>query len=153
MAKAWRERRVTKTYRALVTGSPERDGYTVEAAIGRVPHPWLGTVFAALPDGLPSRSDVRVLERRGAASPVEVRIDTGRPQQVRIHMAASGHPLVGDPLYAAGGGLVGEGTALPGATGYLLHAMRLALVHPETGEPFEVESRPPRALRGSAEEE
>ena len=105
-----------------------------------------GEVFAARTDGLPSRSEVRVLERRGAGSLVEVRIETGRPHQIRIHMAACGHPLTGDPLYAAGGGLRDDGTALPGDTGYLLHAMRLALVHPETGEPFAVECLPPRAL-------
>jgi 23S rRNA pseudouridine1911/1915/1917 synthase len=151
VAKAWRERRVVKVYRALVEGSPARDVFTVDARIGRVPHPVLGTVHAARPDGLPSLSEVRVVERRGPTSLVEVRIDTGRPHQIRIHMAACGHPLTGDPLYAAGGGLR-EGTALPGDTGYLLHAMRLALTHPETGEPFEVECPPPPELRGSPEQ-
>jgi 23S rRNA pseudouridine1911/1915/1917 synthase len=153
IAKEWRERRVTKIYRALVEGSPERDAFPVESRIGRVPHPSLGTVHAARPDGLPSRSDVRVLERRGATSLVDVRIETGRPHQVRIHLAACGHPLAGDPLYAAGGGLRGEGAALPGDTGYLLHAMRLALSHPETGRMFEVECRPPNALRLAIEQE
>ena len=152
IAKAWRERRVTKVYRALVEGSPERDAFAVEVGIGRIPHPTLGSVHAARPDGLPSRSEVRVLERRGATSLVEVRIETGRPHQIRIHLAASGHPLAGDPLYASGGGLRGDGTALPGDTGYLLHAMRLALAHPESGQPFQVESRPPRALMGSLEQ-
>jgi 23S rRNA pseudouridine1911/1915/1917 synthase len=152
IAKAWRERRVTKVYRALVEGSPERDVFAVEVGIGRIPHPTLGSVHAARPDGLPSRSEVRVLERRGATSLVEVRIETGRPHQIRIHLAASGHPLAGDPLYAAGGGLRGDGTALPGDTGYLLHATRLALAHPETGQPFQVESRPPRALVSSLEQ-
>ena len=153
VARAWRERRVTKVYRAVVEGSPEKDVFVVDTRIGRVPHPLLGTVHAARPDGSPSRSEVRVLERRGATSLVEVRIETGRPHQIRIHMAACGHPLAGDPLYAAGGGLRGEGEALPGSTGYLLHALRLALSHPETGEPFVVECPPPRALRGSKDSE
>ncbi len=153
VARAWRERRVTKVYRALAEGSPERDAFPVEAGIGRVPHPVLGAVYAARSDGLPSRSEVLVLERRGATSLVEVRIETGRPHQIRIHMAACGHPLAGDPLYAAGGGLRGDGAALPGDTGYLLHAMRLTLSHPETGEPFEVECRPPRVLWSSLEQE
>lgn len=151
LARAWRERRVTKVYRALVEGRPERNSFTVETGIGRVPHPVLGTVFAACPGGLPSRSVVRVLERGQATSLVEARIETGRPHQIRIHMAASGHPLAGDPLYAAGGGLREDGRALPGETGYLLHALRVALDHPETGAPFEVVCRPPCALEISVE--
>jgi 23S rRNA pseudouridine1911/1915/1917 synthase len=147
---ALRDRRVTKVYRALVQGSPAEDAFVVGAGIGRVAHPTLGTVHAAVSNGLPSRSEVRVLERRGEASLVEVCIETGRPHQVRIHMAAAGHPLVGDPLYAAGGGLRGSGAALPGDTGYLLHAMRLALLHPETGAPFEAVSSPPPALSSSS---
>ncbi len=143
IAWAWREGRVLKVYRALVEGEPERDAFTVETCIGRVPHPTLGAVFAAKPAGLAARSDVRVLERREASSLVEVSIATGRPHQIRIHMAACGHPLVGDPLYAAGGGLREGGAALPGDAGYLLHAQRLAFAHPETGEPVEILCPPP----------
>ena len=112
-----------------------------------VPHPALGSVHAASPAGKPSLSSVEVLEYREGASLVEVTIATGRPHQIRIHMAACGHPLVGDPLYAAGGGFRGAGAALPGDTGYLLHALRLALPHPITGAPFEVDCIPPGALR------
>jgi 23S rRNA pseudouridine1911/1915/1917 synthase len=149
IARAWREGRVLKVYRALVAGAPEQDTFAIEACIGRVPHPALGTVFAAHSAGLAARSELRVLERGGASSLVEVSIETGRPHQIRIHLAACGHPLVGDPLYIAGGGLR-EGGALPGDTGYLLHAMRLAFTHPETGEPVEILCPPPRALLRSA---
>jgi len=148
---AWRERRVVKVYRDLVEGSPPRDAFAVEAAIGPLPHPRLGKVHAADAQGKPSRSEARVLERREGASLVEVRIETGRPHQIRIHMAAAGHPLAGDPLYAAGGGFREGGEALPGDTGYLLHAMRLSLAHPVTGKPFEAECRPPRELRTQGE--
>ena len=151
IARAWRERRVVKVYRALVEGSPARDAFAVDTRIGRVPHPTLGSVFAASPAGIVARSEVRVLERREGASLVEVNIATGRPHQIRIHMAACGHPLAGDPLYAAGGGLQGGGAALPGDTGYSLHAMRLAFAHPETGAPVEIVCRPPQALLSPAE--
>ena len=147
VSRAWRERRVTKVYRALVEGTPVVETFIIDSPIGPRPHPLLGLVHAADPSGKPSRSDVRVLERRGETSLVEVTIETGRPHQIRIHMAACGHPLAGDPLYAAGGGFHGGTGALPGDTGYLLHAMRLALPHPITGEAFEVECRPPRVLR------
>jgi 23S rRNA pseudouridine1911/1915/1917 synthase len=147
VALAWRELRAIKIYRALVEGHPGEDSFEVTAPIGAVPHPGLGLVHAASDGGKPSRSWVRVLERRRGASLAEVTIETGRPHQIRIHMAACGHPLVGDPLYAPGGGFRDGGRALPGDTGYHLHAMRLAFPHPDSGEPFAVECAPPLVLR------
>ena len=143
---AWREHRVAKIYRALVQGHPPEDAFTVTTPIGPVPHPTLGSVHAACATGRPSVSHVRVLERRKDASLVEVSIETGRPHQIRIHMAASGHPLLGDPLYAPGGGLQG-GEALPGDEGYHLHALRLSLPHPRAGALLELECQPPPILR------
>jgi 23S rRNA pseudouridine1911/1915/1917 synthase len=144
---AWREHQAEKIYRALVTGQPVQDFFTVTEPIGPVPHPLLGTVHAASAQGKPSTSHVRVLERRDDASVVEVRIETGRPHQIRIHLATCGHPLVGDPLYVVGGSPLENGTALPGDKGYLLHALRLSLSHPRSGEVFRVECAPPPALR------
>lgn len=143
---AWRDHRVDKVYRALVQGHPALDSFVCETPIGPMPHPTLGTVFAASPEGKRALSRVRVLERRGGCSLVEVSIETGRPHQIRIHMAACGHPLVGDPLYAAGGGWAGDGAALPGDEGYRLHALRLSLVHPRSGLPLRVECAPPPIL-------
>lgn len=142
----WREHRVVKIYRALVQGHPAQDAFTVDTPIGPVPHPALGSVHAASAQGRPSRSHVRVLERRPGASLVEVHIETGRPHQIRIHMAACGHPLLGDPLYAPGGGLR-DGDALPGDEGYLLHALRLTLPHPRTGHLLELACQAPPLLR------
>lgn len=140
----WREGQVEKTYLALITGRPAKQAFTVEVPIGPVSHPRLGEVFAATPDGRPAISRVRVVGERPEGTLVEVRIPTGRPHQIRIHMAAAGHPLVGDPLFVAGGR---PGPALPGETGYHLHAWRLELVHPRTGKPLALECPPPPRLR------
>jgi 23S rRNA pseudouridine1911/1915/1917 synthase len=142
----WRDGRVDKTYLALVSGVPSAKSFVVDAPIGPVPHPRLGRVHAASPQGKPSVSHVEVLESRSDRSVVEVRISTGRPHQIRIHLAAAGHPLVGDPLYVAGG-VPGADPALPGEGGYLLHACRLALDHPSTGRRLDVECAPPAGLR------
>jgi 23S rRNA pseudouridine1911/1915/1917 synthase len=126
----WCGEGISKIYRALVNGSPAEDLFCVEIPIGRVPHPLLGTVHAASRSGKPSRSDVRVLERREGVSLVEVRIFTGRTHQVRIHLAAAGYPLAEDPFYGTGGLPVESSHALPGDTGFHLHAASLEFTHP-----------------------
>lgn len=145
LSRAWRERAVEKVYRALVEGEPGEDHFAVDVPIGPVAHPALGTLHAATDGGRPARSTVTVLERRGGESLVEVAIETGRPHQIRIHMAASGHPLVGDSLYLAGGAC--RPGAVPGDSGYHLHALRIAFAHPRTGLPLRIESPPPALLR------
>ncbi len=142
---ALRRHELTKTYRALAEGLPECSDFVVEARIGPVFHPKLQTVNAACPGGKRAISRVRVLEHRAGASLLEVRIETGRPHQIRIHLAFAGYPLLGDPLYAAGGG-IRDFERLPGDTGYLLHAQRLGFRHPATGSNFEVECPPPPEL-------
>jgi 23S rRNA pseudouridine1911/1915/1917 synthase len=147
VAAEWRAGRVERQYRALVKGIPTVDSFTVDAPIGLVPHPRLGHVHAASPEGRPAISHVRVLAWCDGAALVAVTIPTGRPHQIRIHMAAAGYPLVGDPLYVAGG-VPGPDPGLPGEGGYRLHAHRLALTHPATGERLELECTPPPELRG-----
>jgi 23S rRNA pseudouridine1911/1915/1917 synthase len=147
---ALRDRKVRKLYRALCAGHPERDAFPVDAPIGEVPYAPTGTLHAATADGRPSRSRVRVLERRDGPAPatlVEVEIETGRPHQIRIHLAFAGHPLVGDPLFGTGGLPIAGGRAVPGDPGYLLHAHRVEFAHPATGAPVAVECTPPPALR------
>ncbi len=146
LSAALREGRIEKTYRALVTGVPEREAFSVEVPIGPVPHPRLGHVHAASTRGRRAVTHVRVLGAVQGDALVEATIPTGRPHQIRIHLAAAGHPLVGDGLYAAGGGLTAA-PALPGDSGYWLHAMRLAFRHPATGAALEIECVPPPRLR------
>lgn len=146
VAAEWRAGRVAKEYRALVSGIPERESFAIDTPIGLVPHPRLGQVHAASPHGRPALSHVRVLAERDGNALVAVRIATGRPHQIRIHLAAAGHPLVGDPLYAKGG-LPAREPGLPGDAGYRLHAHRLGLAHPATGQRLELECLPPPELR------
>jgi 23S rRNA pseudouridine1911/1915/1917 synthase len=147
VAAEWRLGGVEKEYRALARGLPALAAFTIETPIGLVPHPRLGQVYAAAAAGRPAVSHVRVLALRGHDALVAVTIPTGRPHQIRIHLAAAGHPLVGDPLYVEGG-VPGPDPGLPGEGGYRLHAYRLALAHPATGQRLELECPPPPELRG-----
>ena len=144
-----------KIYRALAQGVATQDEYHITTPIGPQPHPRLGTVHAAHPGGKASQSAARVLARFASATLFEVEIPTGRPHQIRIHLASIGHPLVGDPLYGAGGLPLAENPGLPGDPGYHLHAHRLDLPHPVTGSSLTLIAPPPPELRwnepGSAE--
>ena len=146
VAASWRTGGVDKVYRALVSGVPAQREFSVEAPIGLVDHPRLGRLHAATAGGKPALSHVRILGARNGNALAEVTIPTGRPHQIRIHMAAAGHPLVGDPLYMAGGVPAADG-GLPGDPGYRLHAYRLRLPHPATGRLVAIECAPPPELR------
>lgn len=150
LAKAWRDHEVRKTYRALASGVTHTDMFVIDAAIGPVAHPLLGQVEAASELGKPSRSVAMVLERGAEQTLFSVEIKTGRPHQIRIHLAYAGHPLVGDPLYAVGGGIK-PSPGLPGDGGYLLHSERLAFAHPLTGHALHLHAPSPPALRTTAE--
>jgi len=144
LTRGWRDQ-VKKTYRALASGTTHTDMFVIDAPIGPVAHPLLGQVEAASETGKPSRSVAMVLERGTGRTLFSVEITTGRPHQIRIHLAYAGHPLIGDPLYCEGG-MIKHQPGLPGDGGYLLHAERLAFTHPLTGTPMTLHSRPPRAL-------
>ena len=151
LAQAWRGDHVIKIYRALASGTPSWTSRDITTPIGPVPHAALGTLYAASTAGRAAHSAVSVRERRDGATLCDVRITSGRPHQIRIHLAAAGHPLVGDPLYAAGG-LPRDGTrVLPGDGGYLLHAHTLELTHPRHGTALRLVAPPPAALRAGDE--
>lgn len=143
---------VRKTYRALAAGCAASDDYDIRTPIGPVAHPRLGTVHAANPAGKPAHSVARAVERRAESTLFEVELRTGRPHQIRIHLASIGYPLVGDPLYAPGGIPRAEHPGLPGDPGYALHAFRLEFTHPTTGEQLRLEASPPNELRWAGDE-
>jgi 23S rRNA pseudouridine1911/1915/1917 synthase len=151
MFKAWSDRKVLKIYRALVSGCPDADDFAIDVPVGPVPHKLLKTVFAACPDGKTAHSQTTVLERRESCALVEVRITTGRPHQIRIHMAAAGHPLLGDPLYSKGGVPAPGNRARPSDLGYFLHNAVLGIHHPDSGDWMEIACVPPPILRSHKE--
>jgi len=142
----WSTGKVGKRYRALASGIPDADEMTIATPIGPVPHAFLGSLHAANPKGKRALSRIVVLERRLDTFLCDVRIETGRPHQIRIHLAAAGYPLAGDPLYAAGGLPAPDSHALPGDPGYHLHSAELSFRHPNTGRDIIIESHPPPLL-------
>ena len=126
--------KIEKQYQALGSWIASQAMYDIRSPIGKLEHPRLGAVYAASPEGKPARSVARPLELRSNATLFEVDLHTGRPHQIRIHLAFIGHPLVGDPLYTTGGQPISDQPGLPGDAGYWLHAKRLKLTHPTTGK-------------------
>ena len=151
LSRAWRDHAVRKMYRALGLGETRTEVFVIDVPIGPVAHPLLGTVEAACEGGKPSHSVAVVLEARGDRTLFSVEITTGRPHQVRIHLAYAGHPLVGDPLYETGGGLKRH-PGLPGDGGYLLHSEQLHFSHPATGKRLALLAPPPMTLRTRSEQ-
>ena len=138
-------RSVSREYLALVHTVLTAGG-TVDAPIGR--HPKDRLRMAVVESGKPAVSHYRVLERFAAHTLVQVRLETGRTHQIRVHMAHIHCPLVGDPVY--GGRLrIPRGAserlreALQGFRRQALHARRLAFVHPQSGENVSWEVEPP----------
>jgi 23S rRNA pseudouridine1911/1915/1917 synthase len=145
------DRQMGKVYRALASGVSQKDEFTIDQTIGKIPHPVIGYIYGASTEGFFARSDCRVIQRSFDRMLVEVTILTGRPHQIRIHLAAAGFPLVGDPLYEMGGipKLPGDGADLPvpGDCGYHLHAYTLSFRHPRTGAAMRVVCPPPEMLQ------
>ncbi len=133
--------RARKTYLALASGTALPLSCRARAPIGPRAHGPL-RVWCVEPGGKPSLTRLRVLARDAARdrSLVAAQPITGRPDQIRIHLAACGAPLVGDPLFGIGG--VPRSDARPGDGGYFLHAAALGIVHPATGRALKLRSRP-----------
>jgi len=144
LKRAFKERTVDKVYHAVVQGLPDPLEGTIDAPIGRHPgHDWR---FAVIEDGRPSITHYEVLEAFGKATLVEVHLETGRTHQIRVHLAAIGHPVCGDSQY--GGTACGRRLGL--ARQYL-HAAKLAFTHPETGATVLCESNLPVDLHHASE--
>ena len=145
LKQAFRDRTVEKTYRALVQGHPDPFSGTIDAPIARHPgHDWK---MAVVDGGRRSITHYDTLEAHRRATLLEVHLETGRTHQIRVHMAAIGHPCAGDPLYGADPTL----SAMLGLERQWLHAVRLGFVHPGTGEHVEYASEPPQDLARALE--
>lgn len=117
-----------RIYRALVDGNVKQDEGVVDLPIGR--HPSDRKKMAVVKEGRHSVTHYRVLERFRGYTYVECALETGRTHQIRVHMKHLGHPVAGDEKY-------GRAQNSLGHKGQMLHACRLGLIHPATGEYME----------------
>ena len=134
-------RTVKRQYLALVAGRLERSG-GVDVPIGR--HPVQRIKMAVVPEsrgGKAALTYYRPLLLFPGCTYVECTLETGRTHQIRVHMAHIGHPLVGDPVYGK------RDPRLPVFARQALHATRLALLHPLTGQRMQWEAPPPEDMR------
>jgi 23S rRNA pseudouridine1911/1915/1917 synthase len=144
LSRAFAAREIRKEYLALAGGVPVRHTGEIHLPLGRDPQ--RRTKMAVLDisrGGREARSAYRVLhaDPAGRFCLLAVRIFTGRTHQIRVHLAASGHPIIGDALY---------GGASPAAKRQLLHAWKLDFSHPESGESLSFTRPPPRDLAEAA---
>ena len=131
------EAQVRKTYHALTFGGPEEDSGTIDAPIARRPLPSLLRFVS--PEGKPSVTQFRVLERKGPFCKLELHPITGRTHQLRLHCQYMGFHILGDPQYNSPESAEESGKL--GLSHQLLCAKGLELNHPITGQPLTLESR------------
>lgn len=141
LSEAIRTRSVDRRYVALVAGRPRHSAAVIEAPIRRdAGNP---TRQAVNPSGRPARTRYRITQTFGqgarSVSLLELKLETGRMHQIRVHLQSIGHPVVGDETY-------GARIRLPGLTRQFLHAYRLAFTHPSSGEMLRFESPLPDDL-------
>lgn len=141
LKRAFRSRSVDKIYHALVQGHPDPFSGTIEAPIGR--HPGADYKMAVMDQGRHSVTHYSTLEAFVAATLLEIKLETGRTHQIRVHMAAIRHPCVGDLMYGADPVLAGK----LDLERQWLHAVRLSFVHPGSGELMQFESGYPPDLQ------
>ncbi|NLD34999.1 MAG: RluA family pseudouridine synthase [Clostridiales bacterium] len=126
------ERKMEKHYLAVVAGQMKEPEGRIDLPIGRSPKD--RKKMAVHPEGRTALTEWRVLDQRPDRALLDVRLITGRTHQIRVHMAALHHPVLGDPLYGVRG--------MPAAPRLMLHAWRLAFAHPVTGETLRLTAEP-----------
>ncbi len=130
LSAAFAEGRVEKQYLARVAGAPSAAEGRIELAIAAA-----GRRARVDAKGRPARTDWETVARDGRGTLLRLRPRTGRMHQLRVHLQAVGHPIVGDRAYGG-----------PAASRLMLHAERLVVPHPRTGAPIEIRSLSPTAL-------
>lgn len=134
LSKGMKGRHISREYLGLTAGIPAQPKGTINGAIGRDPHNRLR--YAITAGGKPAVTHYEIRERLKNAAELLFRLETGRTHQIRVHMAALGHPLINDPVY----GRTDPRFDLPGQA---LHAWRLGFLHPRTREAMQFEAAPP----------
>lgn len=142
-----KNREVKKTYIALVRGTIAEDEATINMPIGRSTKD--RKKMAVTKDGKEAVTHFKVLNRyttnKGSYTLLEIKIDTGRTHQIRVHMAEIGHPVIGDSVYS-------NGKNEFGVEGQCLHAKRLEFVHPITGKEMKLEAPLPEYFQKIVEQ-
>jgi 23S rRNA pseudouridine1911/1915/1917 synthase len=148
LAEQWNTERIRKEYLALVYGTPDPPRGSVNAPIGRDPRD--RKRMAVVRGGRHAITDYEVVERLRHVSLLRCRLRTGRTHQIRVHMKHIGHPIVGDPVYSGPQWRGIPDKKLQKALGSMkrqaLHAARITLPHPTTGEVMTFESSMPGDL-------
>jgi 23S rRNA pseudouridine1911/1915/1917 synthase len=147
LSRAFADRRVEKTYLALVFGEPSPSQGTIDAPLAR--HRERRKEMTVAPSGRPATTHYRTVDSAAGISFLELRPETGRTHQIRVHLKHHGHPLLGDPVYGEArwrGFPKTRQKALRDLERPALHAWRLAFVHPQKGERVEFEAPLPAAL-------
>lgn len=142
---------VKRIYQALIYGTPQEDSGKIEGIIGRHPTERL-RLSGKAKHGKNAVTRWRVRERYNRVSLVELRLETGRTHQIRVHLTEAGFPLLGDPLYPDGGRINNiPDTQLRGMINRLgrqaLHARCLGFIHPASGEYLEFTVEPPQDMQ------
>lgn len=152
---AFEEHRITKTYLAIVEGTPDEDQGSIRLPITPAIQSAVRLKMTTAIHGLESRTDWRLLQSFGPVSLVECQLFTGRQHQIRVHLSAIGHPIVGDKLYgpdetvfirAADGTLTPEDERALRLPRQALHHHRLGFERPSDGSWLDVESELPEDL-------
>ncbi len=131
-----RARSVDKRYLAIVVGAPDPSAGVIDAAIGRDPAD--PRRMAILDRGRPAQTGYETVDRFSDAAQLECQLITGRTHQIRVHLAAIGHPIAGDTVY---------GLSTPLIERQALHACSLTIRHPATDQPLTLRADPPADFR------
>jgi 23S rRNA pseudouridine1911/1915/1917 synthase len=134
----FRRHEVERTYLALVRGRPQHDRFLVEAPLERT----RARIRVTASTGREAATEILVRERFDRAALVEARPRTGRTHQIRVHLSAAGHPILGDRSYGGGG----DQAKRLGLDRPFLHSWRIAFDHPVTSERIELEEPVPQDL-------
>jgi 23S rRNA pseudouridine1911/1915/1917 synthase len=139
LVRAIAAREVHREYQAIVHGAVATTAFVIEAALGRDPRSRVR--MSVLERGKPARTDVQAIAVQGGFSALRCTLHTGRTHQIRVHLASRGHPLVGDAIYG--------GSPALGLQRQALHAVRLAFVHPHSGQQLVFEAPAPEDFKSA----